>query len=152
MLLYSCSCQRSDLRASSWSLSSNSPSFFFTRWRRFVPWNPLPRPSRLMTMVLKELTSTVVQSTWNCSVTIWPPGVPSLSQLINRFSICQPNSTYDLINASKQYHHTFTAVSILCVFLKLAGWMLWRIIRVTFDPKTKKKDDMKFSWYSSPVH
>lgn len=117
MQLYCSSRRWSDLRASIWSLSSNSPSFFLTRWRRFVPWNPLPRPSRRMTTMLKELTRTVVQSTWNCSVTTWPPGVPSLSQRVNRFS------TSDQREASKQYHNTFTAVLYGFRYLLKTYWL-----------------------------
>lgn len=66
------------LSASSWSLSSSFPSFLLTLYRKLVPWKPLPWPSKRMTMALKLLTRTVVQSTLNCSDTICPPGVPSL--------------------------------------------------------------------------
>lgn len=69
------------LSASSWSLSSSFPSFPLTLYRRSVPWKPLPWPSKRMTMVLKLLTKTVVQSTLNCSDTICPPGVPSLWEM-----------------------------------------------------------------------
>ncbi|TNN44896.1 hypothetical protein EYF80_044901 [Liparis tanakae] len=70
----------SHLRASSWSPSSSFPSCLLTSCSRLVPWKPLPWPSKRTTMVLKLLTSTVAQSTRNCSDTICPPGVPSLSR------------------------------------------------------------------------
>lgn len=66
------------LSASFWSCSSKTPSLFWMRCSRLVPWKPLPRPSQRTTTALKLLASTVAQSMWNCSVTTWPPGVPSL--------------------------------------------------------------------------
>ncbi len=112
------------------------------RWRRLVPWKPLPRPSRRMTMVLKELTSTVVQSTWNCSVTIWPPGVPSLTSTSNP---SEPGHAGEhLIKQKLQNKAKFTITKLSFSFVFI--WFLinplgecWWNIWVTFHKLCTKK-------------
>lgn len=61
-----------------WSCTSTVPSFWWTSWRIFWPWKPLPRPSRRATMTSMELTSTESQPKEKRSLTAWPPGALSL--------------------------------------------------------------------------
>lgn len=113
-----------------WSCSSYTPSLFWIRCSRLVPWKPLPRPSQRTTMAPKLLTSTVAQSMWNCSATVWPPGVPSLhTHISNQYYQVKYNDFFSLIAKFKWNH----CIEIMSLYLFGTLWVHSICLKIAFQ-------------------